>query len=273
MSSETAIFWLVVAAFLFFDNLIIVPNGCDLLRLGRDGVLRYEASSRLTAGGREVVLLNPLNLFDRALVTTTCFGNVDRLKWRDVRAPITAALPILNIFCAIGYLYLVLVVFLPIVSFWSGFTLALIGFVTLHLVTWLVAAAVFIFGRHQLQLRASEALGSAAEALFVPGYLINLGKRLLYKKRVDVSSLGIGLRDLKRFKDCDDREELALKLLRRLEELEITFGHEVDEDCLGRAAAPMSVEPGNFVPKSEAGRPMLNGTQQWIQEVRICLKT
>jgi len=133
MPSETALFWLVVAAFLFFDNLIIVPHGCDLLRFGRRGILRYDASSRLTAAGKEMVMLNPLNLFDRGLVTTKCFGDVDPGQWKQGRLLVSSALPTLNGFSSLGYAYLVLVIFLAALSFRIGFTPALIGFVVLVL--------------------------------------------------------------------------------------------------------------------------------------------
>ncbi|KRB99611.1 hypothetical protein ASE11_07925 [Hydrogenophaga sp. Root209] len=272
MPSETALFWLVVAAFLFFDNLIIVPRGCDLLRFGRRGVLRYDASSRLTAAGKEMVMLNPLNLFDRGLVTTECFGDVDPRQWKQGRLLVSSALPTLNGFSSLGYAYLVIVIFLAALSFRIGFTPALIGFIVLHLVVWVAALAVLITRRHQLQLSGSAVLGAAAEALFVPAYLMNLGKRLTYKKRVAISALGLGLRELKRVVDGDDREEFTQKLSSRMDMLEMTQGYELDEAST-EDASPWDTRAGDLGAASSAVLNHLSITQQWIMEARGCLKT
>lgn len=272
MPNETAFFWLVVATFLFFDNLIIVPHGCELLRFGRCGILRYDASSRLSAGGREMVLLNPLNLYDRGLVTTKCFGDVEPRQWRQSRELVNTALPTLNGFSSMGYVYLMLVVFLAVLSFRVGFTPALIGFVGLHLLVWMAAVAGLIVRRRQLLLSGSGVLGAAAEALFVPAYLMNLGKRLVYKRRVGISALGLGLRQLKRTVNEGDRDELALKLSGRLELLEMTQGHEVDE-ASPESSSPMDTRAGDL---GAAGAEMLahlSATQQWIMEAKACLKT
>lgn len=272
MPNETALFWLVVAAFLFFDNLIIVPHGCDLLRFGRSGLLRYDASSRLSAAGREMVLLNPLNLFDRGLVTTKCFGDVEPRQWRQGRELVDTALSTLNGFSSMGYLYMVLVVFLAALSFRIGFTPALVGFVGLHLLVWTVSVAGLIVRRRQLLLSGSAVLGAAAEALFVPAYLMNLGKRLVYKKRVGISALGLGLRQLKLTVNEDYRDELTLKLSTRLEQLEIQQGYEVDEDSL-ESSSPMDDRAGDLGAAGAGMLARLSATQQWIMEAKACLKT
>jgi hypothetical protein len=272
MPNETAVFWLVVAAFLFFDNLIIVPHGCELLRFGRRGHLRYDASSRLSAAGKEMVFLNPLNLFDRGLVTTRCFGDVEPRKWRQGLELVHAALPTLNGFSTMGYVYLVLVVVLAALSFRIGFTPALIGFVGLHLLVWVAAVVVLIVRRRQLLLSGSGVLGAAAEALFVPAYLMNLGKRLVYKRRVGISALGLGLRQLKRTVNEDDRDGLALKLSGRLELLEMTQGQEVDEASRDDTS-PWDTRLGELGAAGAAAMANLSATQQWIMEAKACLKT
>jgi hypothetical protein len=272
MPSETALFWLVVAAFLFFDNLIFVPRGCDLLRFGRRGHLRFDASTRLTAAGKEVVLLNPLNLFDRGLVTTRCFGDVDPSQWKQGRSLVSSALPTLNGFCWLGYAYLLLVALLAALSFRVGFTPALIGFVALHLVVWMVAVIALTLQRHHLQLSSTGVLGAAAEALFVPAYLMNLGKRLTYKKRVAISALGLGLRELKRVVDRDVREDFSRKLSNRMDMLEMTQGYEADEACT-MDASTWDTRAGDLGAASSAVLNHLSVTQQWILEVRACLKT
>lgn len=270
MPSEAALFWLVVAAFLFFDNLIIVPHGCDLLRVGRKGKLRYDASRRLTAAGREMVLLNPLNLFDRGLVTTRCFGDVDPRHWRRSCALVSAAVPTLNGFCSLGYAYLVVVVFLAALSFQIGFTPALIAFMGLHLLVWSIATVALVLRRARLQLTGHEAFVSSVEALFVPAYLMNLGKRLVYKKRVAVSALGLGLRELKRTQDEDDRAGLTLQMKNRLDMLEMAQGYEVAEDE-SKTLDPQDTRAGELGSAGAAELNHLSATQQWIMEARACL--
>ena len=272
MPSEAALFWLVVAAFLFFDNLIIVPHGCDLLRFGRRGQLRYDASGRLTAAGREMVLLNPLNLFDRGLVTTRCFGDIDARQWRRTRSLVGSALPTLNAFSSLGYAYLVLVVFLAALSFQIGFTPALVAFVGLHFLVWSVATSALVLWRSRLQLTRTEAFSSSVEAFFVPAYLMNLGKRLIYKKRVAVSALGLGLRELKRMQDEDERMAFTLKMKNRLDMLEMTQGYEVaEDDDAPRVPDTVDTRAGDLGSLGAAALIHLSTTQQWIQRARSCL--
>jgi len=267
MAHETALFWMVVAGFLFFDNLIIVPRGCELLRFDRRGCLRYDAASRLTAAGRELVLLNPLNLFDRGLLTTRCFGDVDPGQWRLGRALLRSALPILNAFCLLGYVYMVLVAGLAYLSFQIGFVPVLIAFVALHLVVWVTCLGMLFAQRRRLRLSGYEVFSYAVEAILVPAYLMNLGKRLVNKHRVGISALGLGLRELKFTDDEDLRSLLGLRLRQRLEMLEMTLGQE-----------PAQVEGHDeHHTRSDSARTpapaQLTPTQQWIQEAKACLTT
>lgn len=278
MPHETALFWLVVAGFLFFDNLIIVPHGCELLRFGRHGHLRYDASSKLTAAGREFVLLNPLNLFDRGLVTTRCFGDVDPRQWRRGRFLLGSFLPTLNAFSLMGYVYMVLVAGLAYISFEIGFTPALIAFVALHVVVWLISVIVLVVQRSQLQLTGYETFSYAAEAIFVPAYLMNMGKRLIYKRKVGISALGLGLRTLKRLEGEDDRALLTLRLKERLEMLEVSQGHESAHEDTNDSRARAKIGGGDDAGFDTGGAGVavpsqLTPTQRWILEVKTCLTT
>lgn len=284
MPHETALFWMVVAGFLFVDNLIIVPRGCELLRFDRAGFLRYDAASRLTAAGRELVLLNPLNLFDRGLVTTRCFGDVEPGQWRHGRSLLRSSLPTLNVFSLLGYVYMVLVVGLAYISFQTGFTPALIAFALLHLMVWAICLIVLITQRRALQLTGYEVFSYAAEAIFVPAYLMNLGKRLVSKRRVGISALGLGLRELKYTEDEDLRSLLGSRLKERLEVLEMTLGQEAAQ-VAGDAEKPkvsrtreMGVEGVDDERTNSAGAGVsisaqLTPTQQWILEAKACLMT
>lgn len=282
MPYEVAFFWLVIGAFLCFDNLIIIPRGCDLLRLGRRGLLRYDSSSRLTAAGREVVLLNPLNLFDRGLVTSRCFGDIEPRLWRQGRFMVVSVLPTLNILSRVGYVYLVFVVGLAYLSFKIGFTPALVAFIGLHLIVWCLCVGVMLAQRRNLQLTGYELLSYAAEALFVPAYLINLGKRLLNKRRVEISALGLGLRTLKQLADEDERSMLAARLNERLEVLEMAQGQEAAPDGIaanrgvdqaGKKGAVDQAGKAEMGAADGAAQTYLTDTQQWIMMAKTCLTT
>jgi len=250
---EIALFWLVVAGFLLADNLVFVPAGCELLRFGRRGAFRYDASARLTAARREVVLLNPLNLFDRALITTRCFGDVEPRQWRQGRSLVRSALASLNGLSALGYFYMLITACLAAVSFHLPFTLVLLGFVVVHLLMWTLNTAALVALRHRLGLSGYDTFVLCVEAIFVPAYLMNMGKRAVHKKRIAISALGLGLRTLKRTDDEGERELLAIRLRERLQWLGMTQGHEVDDTC--------------------AAAPALSSTQQWISRAEACLTT
>ena len=275
MPIDTALFWLVVAGFLVFDNLIFVPSGADLLRFGRDGRLRYDVAPRLTAAGKEIVFLAPLNLFDRGLVTTQCFGDVDACRWRDNCRWLISALPILNALSALGYAYMLIAASLVVATFYVGFTPVLVAFVAAHLAVWILATVVLVSRRHALQLSGYDTLAACAEVLFVPGYLMNVGKRLVYKRRVEISSLGLGIRALKRTRDEDERELGTTRLLERLDILEMVQGHEVnlhsDKPQPDHAEAEATDVPETLHERDEHS--MLSPTQMWIQKARSCLTT
>lgn len=257
MPHEIALFWLVVAGFLVADNLVLVPAGCDLLRFGRRGAIWYDAGARLSAARRELVLLNPLNLFDRALITTRCFGDIEPRQWRQGRSLVRSMLSPLNGLSLLGYAYLVLTVCLAVLSFHVPFAPVLLGFAALHALMWALNVVALICLRHRLQLSGYETFVLCAEAGFVPAYLMNMGKRVLHKKRVDIPSLGMGLRELKRTTDEGEREWRAMRLQERLQWLCMTQGHERDEVAVTAGLAP--------------GR--LSATQHWIMKAEACLKS
>src|SRR5690606_33695419 len=95
---------------------------------------------------------------------------------------------------------------------------------------WLGAASLVVLRRRQLQLPGMDVAASLLEALFVPAYLMNLSKRLLYKRRVAVSSLGLALRSAKRVADPDDRAILSHRLRERMDTVMLMHGFERDDD-------------------------------------------
>lgn len=251
MPHEIALFWLAVAGFLVFDNLVFVPAGHDLLRFGRNGRLRYAANRRLEAGGREVVLLNPLNPFERGVITTRCLGDLQPAAWRESRRLVRSALPLLNAFSWLGCVYLVIALLLAWASFRIDFSLCLLAFVLTHAVFWLIVLGLLLLQRRALGLSGYEVFVFAAEALFVPAYLMNMGRRLVSRKKLDMPALSVGLRQLKQETMSDaQRELMAYQLRERLATLETNLGLEPDDK-----------------PQSSAR----SQQQQWIQKARACL--
>lgn len=275
MPHEQALFWLVVASFLYFDNLIFIPLGCELLRFGRRGNIRYDASSRITAAGKEVVLLNPLNPFDRGLITTRCFGNVDRGHWRDGRIWLKKVLPTLNDLSLLGSIYMIAVLLFALCSVHWGFTLALAAFIVMHVIIWAICMTLVIRRRQLLELSGYGVFVCAAEAMLVPAYLMNMGKRVIYKRRVGISALGLGLREMQRTTDEDERMLWAVRLKDRLDVLELSLGEEASPFADG-VDAPETQDQGQAKAQGVAAVPAtpgrLTATQSWIVEVKACLK-
>lgn len=256
MFHDIALFWLVVAGFLLADNVVVVPRDCDLLRVGWRGTIRYDAGTRLHLARREVVLLNPVNLFERVLITTRCFGDIAPAQWRRGRTLVRSALPLLNALNVLGYTYLLLTAGLAYLSFQAPFLSVLMAFAILHALIWILCTAILIGERCQLRLSGYEIAVLCAETAFVPAYLMNLGKRALHRHRVGISALGLGLRQCNLITDADERAWAVFRLRERLLWLGLTQGHEVDE--LARSA--------------DATRSPLTTTQEWIEKAEACLK-
>ena len=64
---EVLFFWLILSAFLVFDNLVVIARGSDSLSISRHGKSYYKSRQRNTFAGRDILFLNPLNLFDRVI--------------------------------------------------------------------------------------------------------------------------------------------------------------------------------------------------------------
>lgn len=223
MPSDIVLFWLVAAGFLIADNLVLLPAGCDYLRLQATGRFAYDASARLEARGRELVMLNPLNLFHRAAVTTCALGPVDRRSFLAERQRVARALPTLNLLSWLGYAYLAGTAALVSLSFTLYFGTVLALFLGLHLVFWAVMSAVLVARRQRLALGGAPAATLVIEALFVPAYTLNLGKRVWARRRVDLPALSLGIRQARRMRQEADRELMVHQLLQRLALIEASL--------------------------------------------------
>ena len=220
MQTEIVLFWVVAAGFLFADNLVLLPAGRDYLRFGMRGRFAYSAATRLEARGRELVMLNPLNLFDRAAVTTRGLGPVTVFRLRAARRQVAQCLPTLNTFAWLGYAYLLCAVGLASLSFAMHFGSVLATFLVTHLIFAVVSTIVLARRRKILRLSGYQTLVFAIEAMLVPAYTINLGKRLWSKQMLDLPAMSLGIRQAKRTRDEVERELAMHQLRERLNQLE-----------------------------------------------------
>lgn len=242
MPSEVALFWAVLAAFLVADNLVLVPRGGDFLKFGWRGALRYEAGARLQARGRDLLLLNPLNPFERVVLTPRAMGKLQAAPYRLARKMVVSTLPALNRLSWLGCVYGVLLLMLMALSTQLHFGLALATLAVVHVCLWLVATLMLVSGRQALRLSGYQCFTLAAEALFVPAYTLNLGKRVWYRHSLDLPALALGLWQAKQLLPGPQRELASFKLQQRVDDLAV------------------DIDPAD-VP--------LN---QWVKEARQCLK-
>lgn len=267
MISDIALFWAVIAGFLVADNFLLIPRGGDFLRFDRSGAFKYDPLSRLQAMGRDLVFLNPLNLFDRAAITSSCIGKINASQFRKARHKVRSALPRLDVFAWVGYAYLLAVMVLAVAStrVGVGFELVLFVFIVCHAVFWLLTTSMLLAWRHSLALSDYQTFVYATEALFVPAYNINMSKRLWFRHTLDLPALALGLHQLKSVKDESSREFYVYKLGKRLDDLEADLEMEWPEG--GVSVDEHSENARTMDGKAEETRAAIN----WLKEARSCL--
>lgn len=226
MPAEIILFWGVAAAFLLADNLVLLPAGGDWLRLKASGRLDYDPSLRLEARGRELVVLNPLDLFQRAVVTDRSLGPVDRRAFRVERQRVRRARATMNLLSGLGSAYLACAVALAGLSFVRPFSEVLLTLLAVHLGFWVVMGGLLLWRRQRLGLALDASLVLLAEALFVPAYTVNLGKRLWARQVSGLPAMTLGIRQARRTRSEAARELLVHRLRQRLELLEASLPDE-----------------------------------------------
>lgn len=255
MTQQIVLFWVVLWGLLFFDNFVLVPSGGDYLKIGRRARLLYEPRLRLKARRRDLVFLNPLNPFDRLVVTSRAIGAVTAGQLRTARKLLRTSLGGVDLLSWLGSGYLVVLVVLAAVSVQFYFGAVLLVLAVAHLVTWAACLLVMLLHRQRLRLTAAKVAGLALEALLVPGYLVNLGKRVWFKQTLDIAALTVGLREIRRMPEDSARELYCLRMTNRLDEIAYELGLLVD----GPPVTPCD-QPHH-------------GLQAWLSEARKCLTT
>ena len=195
---ETLLFWVILIAFLVFDNLIIVSPGKDLLSISRKGKPFYKSRQRNTFARRDVLFLNPLNLFDRVIIVEMVTLKEDPHRYKKGLRAIQSLAIDLNSFAYLGYLYLIYLAVNCYLSFLFGFETVVLNLIFGHLSVWICSVVfVLLLFRYQ-KLPKGGVVSALFEALFVPAYLVNLNKKILRLKHSEISSLRLHLRSLKR---------------------------------------------------------------------------
>ncbi len=279
MQTEIILFWVVAAGFLITDNLVLLPTGRDYLGFGMRGRFVYSAATRLEARGRELVMLNPLNLFQRAAVTTRGLGRLSSADIRSARRQVGQALPTLNTFSWLGYAYLVCAAGLASLSFAVHFGSVLASFLATHLVFCLVSIILLVRRRKVLNLTSYQTMVFAVEAMLVPAYTINLGKRLWSKRVLDLPAMSLGIRRAKRTRDEFERELAVHQLRERIQMLESAAPDDHEEMSRGTAAVSEAREQEECVPiaaEPTHERSPSHGSHQrserdLIREAKACL--
>jgi hypothetical protein len=242
LDSGVALFWVVLWGFVFIDNLVLLPHGHDALRWGRSERLRYADGARVELLGRQLLFLNPLDPFDR-IVITTCEGGVLRAAgYRVASRRLRAGHRTANRLSWLGAAYLALVLALTLASWWLPFVQVLIALAVVHFSAWAVACAIVVPQRTRLGSTGEATLKLLAEAVFVPAYTLDIAKRMCSRTRLDIPALGVGLRELDAPDEAATRARLAFTLTQRLDDL----------------AARTDATRGELQP--------------WLDEARTCLK-
>lgn len=108
----------------------------------------------------------------------------------------------------------------------------------------------------------------AAEALLVPAYTINLGKRLWSKTMLDLPAMSLGIRQAKRTRDEFERELAMHQLRERLKLLE--SGMEICEPEVEGAVAAERQASQDASQEKWAGK-SAGSEMDLIREAKACL--
>jgi hypothetical protein len=281
MISEIFLFWGVLAGLLCLDNLVLLPAGTDYLRFNRRGRWIYEPGMRLQARHRDLIFLNPMDPFHRLAQTDSAIGSLTPQSLRAARQRFRSTLRNTNLLSLLGSGYLLVLAGLAVASIWLYFGDVLLILILAHLVTWVAAMSVLAANRENLYLSRFRTLSLAFESFVVPGYLVNLGKRVWFRQTFNLPAMTIGLRQLKSMPIDAARELYAMQMSSRLDELEIDFDIDTEQPRPVRecdANDPSADTMHKNDDQSTQGSPFPSEERReeikhWFKEARKCLAT
>ena len=130
--NETLLFWIVLFGFLVFDNFILVQHGKDFVTINKNGRLIYKSRTRTLLMGRDVLVLNPFNLFDRVV----CTNKLKLIERSDVyKAEVTSLRNFtrsLKIFVHVGWAYIGCLIVCCYLSFSINFEFVVLNLIRNH---------------------------------------------------------------------------------------------------------------------------------------------
>jgi hypothetical protein len=209
--SETLLFWAMLFAFLIADNIVSLAHSEDFLSITRKGHPLYQSRQRNVFSKKTLIVLNPVNLFDRGVIAQLINDEDDRHTYRSELKSIRRVSARLNLLAYWGYIYLAFLSACAYFSFAYSFEAVVIFLLLGHFFHWCCAAALVWFCRKDLGLAASGVAVCLMEALFVPAYLVNLNKKLLRLKHTPICSLRLHIRKLK-FASSPSKELMQYEL-------------------------------------------------------------
>lgn len=275
------LFWAVLLGLLCVDNLVLLPSGGDYLRFSESGRWWYDPGFRLQACQRDLILLNPLNPFDRLTITNCAIGDLEPSMLRVANRQMHSTLHTVNLLSWVGSGYLLVLTVLGAASIWFYFGDILLALMLVHILTWIAAVALLVISRETLCLTRFRVFSLALEACLVPGYLVNLGKRVWYRRTLNLPALTLGLRQLHRMPIDSVRELYAMQLSRRLDD--VGFDLNIDDDSPTNLNASEPIETPGPVSGNDSKQTITASTSQaelqrealrnWLKEARLCLAT
>ena len=162
------------------------------------------------------------------------------------------SLPSVNALSTLGSVYLLVLLVLAALTFKVYFGVVLVALAIVHIAFWAASVALMVVRRARLGITGTQLAGLAFEALLVPGYVVNLGKRVWFKQSLDLAAVTVGLRAVRRIPDESTRDLYLHQMARRLDELSFELGVTAEGDD----------------PAEGAGA---DSTHRWFKEARTCL--
>jgi hypothetical protein len=196
--NETLLFWMVLFGFLVFDNFILVQHGKDFVTINKNGRLIYKSRTRTLLMGKDVLVLNPFNLFDRVV----CTNKLNLIETRDFyKREVTSIrnfISSLTIFVYVGWMYIGCLIVCCYLSFSVNFEFVVIPLLICHFTAWMITSIALYFWNKNKTISTTKLATQILENLFVPAYIVNLNRKLIQHLSLDISSIRFYVRNLKR---------------------------------------------------------------------------
>jgi hypothetical protein len=271
--SDEHLFWLVLLSFWVVENGVLLPSGSDYLRVSSRGRIRYDPAQRLQVLGRDLVFSNPLNPFDRILVTSAIGGPIQRAAYKELLQTVKLKQAPSDLLSWIGCIYLLMLVLHLGASTAVHFGSVLMSLLACHVLLLVAVGYVVMQNRSALMLTPVRVAGLLLELLLVPGYMPNIGKRLWAREKANVPALAIGLRVVSS-KGRDDLDVLSLhRLSARLSEYALTTGYVPGTESSGQSPSDTLQRDCAMVASGHLGSSNAAANSAWIEEAELCLKT